>query len=66
MVAATREARRRPLARVLRLSGKAKAPEFFEMDDSLVAEKSSAPSASSPPGPAGDDLLAWWPYDVHK
>jgi hypothetical protein len=43
MVAATREARRRPLARVLRLSGKAKAPEFFEMDDSLVAEKSSAP-----------------------
>ena len=43
MVAATREARRRPLARVLRLSGKAKAPEFFEMDDSLVAEKSGAP-----------------------
>jgi hypothetical protein len=43
MVAATREARRRPLARVLRLSGKAKAPEFFEMDDSLVAERSSAP-----------------------
>ncbi len=42
MVAATREARRRPLARVLRLSGKAPAPEFFEMDDSLVAEKSSA------------------------
>ena len=43
MVAATREARRRPLARVLRLSGKAKAPEFFEMDDSLVAENTSAP-----------------------
>jgi hypothetical protein len=43
MVAATREARRRPLARVLRLSGKAKAPEFFEMDDSLVAERSGAP-----------------------
>jgi hypothetical protein len=42
MVAATREARRRPLARVLRLSGKADAPEFFEMDDSLVAEKSTA------------------------
>ena len=42
VVAATREARRRPLARLLRLSGKAKAPEFFEMDDSLVAEKSSA------------------------
>ena len=45
MVAATREARRRPLARVLHLSGKAKAPEFFEMDDSLVAENSSAPLA---------------------
>ena len=43
MVAATREARRRPLARVLRLSGKARAPEFFEMDDSLVAENISAP-----------------------
>ena len=43
MVAATREARRRPLARVLRLSGKAKAPEFFEMDDSLVAENTGAP-----------------------
>jgi hypothetical protein len=43
VVAATREARRRPLARLLRLSGKAKAPEFFEMDDSLVAENSSAP-----------------------
>ena len=43
MVAATREARRRPLARVLRLSGRARAPEFFEMDDSLVAESSGAP-----------------------
>jgi hypothetical protein len=43
VVAATREARRRPLARLLRLSGKAKAPEFFEMDDSLVAENSSTP-----------------------
>jgi len=42
MVAATREARNRPLARLLRLSGKAKAPEFFEMDDSLVAENSGA------------------------
>jgi hypothetical protein len=42
VVAATRDARRRPLARVLRLSGHAKAPEFFEMDDSLIAEKSSA------------------------
>src|SRR5579859_7868364 len=43
VVAATREARNRPLARLLRLSGKARAPEFFEMDDSLVAENSGAP-----------------------
>jgi hypothetical protein len=42
MVAVTRDARRRPLARVLRLSGNARAPEFFEMDDSLIAEKSGA------------------------
>ena len=43
VVAATREARHRPLARVLRLSGRARAPEFFEMDDSLVAENTGAP-----------------------
>jgi hypothetical protein len=43
MVAVTRDARRRPLARVLRLSGKAQAPEFFEMDDSLIAEKTGTP-----------------------
>jgi len=43
VVAATRLARSRPLARVLRLSGRATAPEFFEMDDSLVAENTSAP-----------------------
>jgi hypothetical protein len=43
VVAATRLARSRPLARVLRLSGRAKAPEFFEMDDSLVAENTSTP-----------------------
>jgi hypothetical protein len=41
LAAATREARRRPLARTLRLAGKAPAPEFFEMDDSLLAETSS-------------------------
>ena len=35
-VAATREARHRPMARVFRLSGNAREPEFFEMDDSLV------------------------------
>ena len=42
MVAVTRDARRRPLARLLRLSGNAAAPQFFEMDDSLIAEKSGA------------------------
>ena len=31
----TLDARRRPLARVLRLSGSARQPEFFEMDDEL-------------------------------
>jgi hypothetical protein len=43
VVAATRDARGRPLARVLRLSGRARAPEFYEMDDSLVAENTGAP-----------------------
>jgi len=43
VVAATRLARSRPLARLLRLSGRARAPEFFEMDDSLVAENASTP-----------------------
>jgi hypothetical protein len=42
MVAVTRDARRRPLARVLQLSGNARPPEFFEMDDSLIADKASA------------------------
>ena len=42
MVAVTRDARRRPLARVLRLSGNAQAPQFFEMDDSLIADKTGA------------------------
>jgi hypothetical protein len=37
-VAVTREARRKPLVRVLRLAGHAGRPEFFEMDDSLVVE----------------------------
>jgi hypothetical protein len=30
-------ARRRPLARVLRLHGRAPLPEFFEIEDSLIA-----------------------------
>jgi hypothetical protein len=41
-VAATNSARRRILVRVLHLAGRAPAPEFFEIDDSLVA------------GPSGD------------
>jgi hypothetical protein len=32
----TLDARRRPLARVLRLSGRARQPEFFEMEDALT------------------------------
>ena len=41
LAALTREARRRPLARILHLSGRAPAPAFFEMDDSLIADKAS-------------------------
>jgi hypothetical protein len=42
LVAVTRDARRRPLARVLRLAGKAPVPDFFEMDDSLIGDKPGA------------------------
>ena len=49
LVAATRDARHRPLARLLRLSGKAEIPVFFEMDDSLIGDKASA-SLARPPG----------------
>lgn len=37
-VAVTRAARARPLARLLRLAGRAGLPGFFDMDDSLVAD----------------------------
>jgi hypothetical protein len=37
-VAVTRDARRKPLVRLLRLAGHAERPEFFEMDDSLAVE----------------------------
>ena len=37
-VAVTREARRKPLVRLLRLAGNAGPPEFFDMDDSLATE----------------------------
>jgi len=47
LVAVTRDARSRPLARVLHLSGRANAPVFFEMDDSLIAEKPGAALGSS-------------------
>ena len=47
VVAVTRDARRRPLARVLRLSGRAPNPVFFEMDDSLIADKPGAPLGSA-------------------
>ena len=36
VAARTLDARRRPLARVFRLSGNAPQPEFFEMDDALT------------------------------
>jgi len=48
LVAVTRDARRRPLARLLRLSGKAETPVFFEMDDSLIAERVGAALAPPP------------------
>jgi hypothetical protein len=54
VVALTRDARNRPLARLLRLSGKAPAPVFFEMDDSLIAD---LPGATLAP-PAGSAPLA--------
>jgi hypothetical protein len=44
-VAITREARRKPLVRLLRLAGKAGLPEFFEMDDSLVVEEDGGAGA---------------------
>lgn len=57
LAAVTREARNRPLARVLRLSGHARAPVFFEMDDSLIADKPGAVL-----GPAGHTMGLRSPY----
>jgi hypothetical protein len=37
-VAVTRGARRKPLARLFRLAGNARLPEFFEIDDSLAGD----------------------------
>jgi hypothetical protein len=45
-VSAVISARRRFLVRALRLAGRAPAPEFFEIDDSLV--ESAADGADTP------------------
>jgi hypothetical protein len=47
-VAATRSARRRWLARILRLAGSAPMPEFFEIDDSLVVSDPDATGGDMP------------------
>jgi hypothetical protein len=47
-VAATRAARRRPLARLLRLAGGAPLPEFFEIEDSLVGTGEASQGAGLP------------------
>ncbi len=47
-VAATRAARRRPLARLLRLAGGAALPEFFEIEDSLVGTGEAGQGADIP------------------
>ncbi len=47
-VAATRAARRRWLARMLRLAGSAALPDFFEIDDSLVGPGEDGQAADIP------------------
>jgi hypothetical protein len=47
-VGTTRAARRRPLARVLRLAGSAPLPEFFEIEDSLVGTGEASEGADMP------------------
>ena len=47
-VAATRSARRKWLVRLLRLAGGAPMPEFFEIDDSLVAGNGDVRGADMP------------------
>ena len=58
-VAVTRAARRRWLVRVLRLAGGAPLPEFFEIDDSIVAaggegRGADMPHLTSDSGPPGE------------
>ncbi len=52
-VAVTRAARRRWLVRLLRLAGGAPLPEFFEIDDSLVAADTDTRGADMPPLTSG-------------
>ncbi len=47
-VAATQAARHRWLARMLHLAGRAPAPEFFEIDDSLAPAGDAGPPADIP------------------
>jgi hypothetical protein len=53
-VGATRSARRRWLVRLLRLAGGAPMPEFFEIDDSLVAGNGDGRGADMPHLTTGD------------
>jgi hypothetical protein len=53
-VAATRSARRRWLVRLLRLAGGAPMPEFFEIDDSLVAGNGDGLGGDMPHLTTGD------------
>jgi len=54
-VAVTRAARRRWLARLLRLAGGAPLPEFFEIDDSIVAAGAEGSGADMPHLTRGED-----------
>jgi hypothetical protein len=57
-VAVTQAARRRWLVRLLRLAGGAPLPEFFEIDDSLVAGNSGGRGADMPHLTTGDSSVA--------
>ena len=57
-VAATRSARRKWLVRLLRLAGGAPMPEFFEIDDSLVAGNGAGLATDMPHLTAGDPPAA--------
>jgi hypothetical protein len=57
-VAATRSARRKWLVRLLRLAGGAPMPEFFEIDDSLVAANGAGLATDMPHLTVGDPPAA--------